>query len=508
MRPAESAAPALPASNATSLLVRFKDGSAEQSIAALNGAHGTKQRKEIAGLHLRELQLPPGASAQKVAAAYRRSSLVAFAEPNELVTPGVIPNDPSYGSAWHLTKLEAAAAWDTSRATNVLTAVCDSGFEATHPDHEPVLRADLGWNTASDNGDWSPVMNHGTLVSGALAAATNNGAGVAGIAWGASIIPVRISNLADGSAYVSDAVECIQYAADRGARVINLSYRMAHSSAIDAAAAYARQRGALTFVAAGNDGAAQAWTDFPNFVSVAATTSMDVRASYSNTGAYVDIAAPGSNIQTTRTGGTYGPASGTSLASPVAAGVAALVFGANPGLSPSQVEAILRQSADDLGSAGEDNEYGAGRVNARRAVQLAGGGPAPTPGPTSSPSPTATPSPSVTTTPPPTATPTSTPTPGPGPRTESFAGKLGGKSPNSKSHPFSTASSGSVVVTLIWGGKAKLEYTVFDASGASILSASANGGTATASTLPPGAYRIEVRATSGQASYTANVTHH
>ena len=132
MKPAESAPP-FAASSATSLIVKFNVGANENAIAALNAAHGTEQIDAIPALGLRVLRLPPGAAAATVAEAYARNPLVEFAEPNELVAPEAIPNDPNYGSAWHLAKIEAPAAWDMAKANGVLVGVCDTGVEGSHP---------------------------------------------------------------------------------------------------------------------------------------------------------------------------------------------------------------------------------------------------------------------------------------------------------------------------------------------------------------------------------------
>ena len=364
------------------IIVAFETSADEAAVAALIAANASSEVEAIPALGMKVLRVPPGQDAAGVAARFARNPLVRFAEPNDLVYHEVIPDDPYYGQAWHLPKIEAPAAWDGPKANGVLIAICDTGVYGGHPDLAPILRGELGWNAASNTSDWSPIAGHGTLVAGAAAAATNNSTGVSGVAWGAQVIPVRITNSTDGTAYVSDAVKCIQGSADRGARVINLSYRMASYSSIDTAAAYARNRGAVTLVAAGNDGIDPGWPDWPNFLAVAATSDSDTRMSWSNYGTYIDIAAPGNNIRTTTVSGGYIGAAGTSLASPVAAGVVALIFGANPGLSAGDAEAILRQSADDLGDAGDDATFGSGRVNARKAVELAlGGSSAPPPPP-------------------------------------------------------------------------------------------------------------------------------
>lgn len=376
--PPAPAAAAPAASGSDRIIVRFHSHASEQAIAALNASQAVEQVEALPALGLRVLRVPQGRAAAQVLAAYANHPLVEFAEPDALIAPEAVPNDTYYGNAWHLPVIQAAQAWDSARATGVLIAVCDTGVEASHPDLSPILRGDLGWNTVSNSSDWSPIASHGTAVAGVAAAVTNNGIGVSGIAWGAQVIPVRISNLTDGSAYISDAAECIQYAADRGARVINLSYRMASYAAIDSAAAYAESRGAVTTVSAGNDAIDPGWPDFPTFLAVSATTSSDTLASFSNYGTYVDVAAPGSSLWTTRVGATYGGFSGTSAAAPAAAGVLALIFGANPSLTAAQAKSILLNSADDLGAVGEDPQYGAGRVNAARAVLAAlGGAPAP-----------------------------------------------------------------------------------------------------------------------------------
>ena len=200
-----------PSNSTGTILVKFKSNASEQAVAALNASNAVNQVDAIPALGIRVLRVPAGKSAATVVAAYAKHPLVQFAEVNALVKPEAIPNDPSYGSQWHLAKIQAPTAWDSAKATGVLVTVCDTGVEGTHPDLQPVLRADLGWNAVDGSTNWQPIASHGTMVSGSIAAATNNTTGVAGVAWGANIIAVRISNTTDCSAYVSDAVKCIQY---------------------------------------------------------------------------------------------------------------------------------------------------------------------------------------------------------------------------------------------------------------------------------------------------------
>lgn len=404
------------------ILVKFKSNASQSAVNALNASNAVNQVDEIPALGLKVLKVPSGKSTQAMTAIYSRHPLVQFAEPNSLVQPVAIPDDPYYGSAWHLPKIQAPSAWDQSNAANVLIAVCDTGIAAV-PDLAPILRGDLGWNAVDGTANWSPIAGHGTLVAGAAAAATDNGVGVAGVAWGAQVIPIRISNIADGSAYVSDAAKCITYAADKGARAINLSYRMAGYAALDTAGKYAQGKGAVTVVAGGNDGIDPGWSSYSGFLSVSGLTNLDDKASWSNFGSFIDIAAPGVSIMTTKQDGTYGTASGTSLAAPLVTGTLGLLFSAKPSLTAAQAQSALLGNADDCGVAGVDPVCGYGRVNAARAVAAVLDGasgsptptsvpPTPTPSPASTPSPTATGTAmaSSTATKTPTRTPTSTPT--------------------------------------------------------------------------------------------------
>jgi len=184
---------------------------------------------------------------------------------------------------------------------------------------------------------------------------------------------MRITDRTDGYAYFSDMAECVTWAADHGARVANISFGgVPGSSTVASAASYMQSKtSGVVVVAAGNDGADKGYANSPYLFTAAATTSADARASYSNFGAYVDIAAPGSGIYTTNRSGGYSSVSGTSFASPDAAAVAALVMSANPGLTATDVTSILTNTAKDLGTAGWDAYYGFGRVDAAAAAAMA-----------------------------------------------------------------------------------------------------------------------------------------
>jgi subtilisin family serine protease len=250
-------------------------------------------------------------------------------------------------------------------------------------------------------------------------AASNNGQGIASVCWNCNIMPVRIAFLNNGEAwaYWSTIASGIQWAADHGAKVQNVSYAGYVSSTIQSAATYAKGKGSMVFMSAGNDNTDPGVAMYNDIQVVAATDQGDVRASFSDYGSLVTFSAPGNYIYTTMMGGGYGSWQGTSFAAPIAAGVAGLVMSANPKLSVDQVRSVMINSVDDLGDAGWDPYFGYGKVNAARAVALAmsmnsvSPSPSPSPTVTATPTPTPTPSPSPTVTPSPSPTATVAPAP-------------------------------------------------------------------------------------------------
>lgn len=390
------------------ILVKFKSTVSASKKEEIFTKHNTKLKSTIRGAKVEALSVPSGTTPEAFVKKLKNeeSANIVFAEPDNLITPEVIPNDPYYAFQWHLPKILAPSAWDRTKATGVTVAICDTGVDGSHADLAGTLLTSLGFNTVDNSTNWSPVHWHGTSVAGTAAAITNEAYGAAGVGWGAMIIPVRISNFADGSAYVSDAAECIAYGADNGASIVNISYLMAGYSTIDSAAAYAESKNAVTVVAAGNNAVDPGWTDFPTFLSVSATDQNDALASFSNYGTYVDIAAPGVSILAPYPGG-WAYVSGTSFSAPIVTGALALIYAAQPNLGAAEAKTILLQSADDLGTPGEDAQYGAGRINVMNAIDEILGA-IPTSTPTAWHISTATP----TRTPTPTQMPV-TPTPGP-----------------------------------------------------------------------------------------------
>ena len=352
------------------ILVMPRAGLPEKELAKILGEHGGKGRK-IGQSDLYIVDLPGNASEKAVAARLAHHPAFKFAEIDQEVEPALIPNDPYYGSAWHLPKIGAPSAWDNSLGSGVIIAILDSGVDSTHPD----LATELvpGWNFYENNSNTSDVYGHGTKVAGAAAAAGNNALGVASVAARAKIMPIRVSG-SNGYATWSAISQGLIYAADRGVRVANASFLgLTDSSSTRSAAQYMKNKGGLVVVSGGNTGVQQNYAATTSMIPVSATDGNDARTSWSSYGNYIALAAPGAGIWSTTKGGGYGAVSGTSFSSPVTAGVVALMMAAKPTLSNTQIESLLYSTAVDLGTPGRDPYYGYGRVNAARAVQAAAG---------------------------------------------------------------------------------------------------------------------------------------
>jgi thermitase len=353
------------------VLVKFRKGTSGDSVDGVMRMTGLRSSAVISNIGVHLMNIPETGRDEDYVQILRGSPDVEFAELDKIVSPSeIIPNDALYGEEWHLTKISAPAAWSSSTgSSSVIIAILDTGVDATHEDLADKIVP--GWNIYSNNSNTSDVYGHGTKVAGVAAASSNNVNGVASVAWGCKIMPIRISD-ASGNATYSSMASGLTWAADHGAKVANISYIASTSSAVKSAAQYFQSKGGVVVSSAGNYTTFDPSADNPYILTVSATDQWDVVSYFSNTGNNVDLAAP-EGADTTQMGGGYTYAGGTSIASPIVAGVAALVLSANPGLTGAQAQDIVKSSADDLGPSGWDPSYGWGRVNADKAVRAATG---------------------------------------------------------------------------------------------------------------------------------------
>lgn len=360
--------------------------------AARLAAAGLQPLRELP-LGLSVVGVMAGASEVATAAQLEGSGLAAWAEPNYIFTPDFTPDDPYYSNQQpYLNRLEAAAAWDIQQGTaSVVVAVLDTGVDITHEDLQGVIWTNAGempgngidddgngfvddvhgWDFAADENTLTDDYGHGTHVAGIIGATLSNGKGIAGLAGGVTLMPVDVFSFGIGT--YEDLIRAIVYATDNGANVINMSLgASSYSRGEEMAVNYATAHGVVVAAAAGNRGrdAYHYPAAHENAIAVTSTTSSDTISSFSNRGTWVDVAAPGSSIWSLAPGSaSYVTKSGTSMATPHVAALAALLLSRDPTLTPQQVRQRIESTADDLGATGFDIQFGHGRINARRALE-------------------------------------------------------------------------------------------------------------------------------------------
>lgn len=396
------------------IIVKFREQTPEIRRAMLLSKISAKRLALLRIPHTISFETSPGKELSTLQSLQVNPD-VEYAEPDFIADKLLIPNDPQFANQWGLAKISAEFAWNTQQGSgSVDIAILDSGIELSHPDISQNVAQRVNFTTSGIQ----DVDGHGTHVAGIAGAVTNNALGVSGVMINSRLLSVKV--LADnGSGYYSWIINGITWAADNGAEVINLSLGGSSSSlALQDAVNYAWNKGAIIVAAAGNSGNTRALYPayYSQVIAVGATTASDVKASYSNYGSWVDVAAPGSSILSTYHGG-YAYLTGTSMATPFVSGVAALIKSQHPQWSNAAIRNKLEASTDTISGTGTYWQYG--RVNACRAVDCTTIAPTPTPTtfntPTPIPSTTPTPTPIQTPTPTQTLiiTPTSTPTPTP-----------------------------------------------------------------------------------------------
>ncbi|MBN1455867.1 MAG: S8 family serine peptidase [Methanomicrobia archaeon] len=364
------------------------------------------------------LTFPQDADILSIITEYQKDRNVEYAEPNYIRKASAIPNDPVYPGQWAHQLMWSEQAWNITRGNNdVVIAIIDTGVDWNHPDlaaniwtnqgELPVNGIDddgngfiddiRGWDfvdtddLSCDDVDCSDRDNdpmdfdgHGTHCAGIAGAVTDNGIGVAGMAWNCSIMTVRAGYRAGTTAYLEDLdiAAAIVYATDNGADVISMSfYAPAVSNVLQDAITYATANGleyelgdastnGIVFVAAaGNDNSDSITypAGYDDVIAVAATNQSDGKTDFTSYGSWVDVAAPGFDILSTYFDDAYEVLCGTSMSTPYVAGLAGLILSKNPSFTPDEVTSILHSTTDPVTA----SEYiGIGRINAYKALQI------------------------------------------------------------------------------------------------------------------------------------------
>ncbi len=398
------------------ILVKFLPGTSGAVIDAVNGRHGTAVISTSRFAGFKRLRIPPGKTVPEMVEIYKRNPNVEYAEPNFIATTMVEFNDPGYYLQWHLDNpgtggIHMESAWDIAGGgdESVIVAVIDTGvayeyyrefvdnpgrgqdYWITYQEAPDLAETHFvaGYDFVNDDTHPNDDEGHGTHVTGTIAQSTDNGIGVAGIAFNTAIMPIKVLDR-NGSGTYGNIADGIYFAANHGARVINMSLGGSSGSiTLEAALAYAYNKDVTIVCASGNDGSAET-VSYPAAydaycIAVGATRYDEAVAYYSNGGPSLDLTAPGGDINVDQNGDGFGDGvlqqtfganptdfgyyfyQGTSMATPHVSGVAALLI-AQGVATPDAVREALQATAEDHGATGLDPQYGWGIINAYKAL--------------------------------------------------------------------------------------------------------------------------------------------
>jgi thermitase len=376
------------------VLVKFKPGVASAVQAQLLG--GAPVVGTVAKLGVKVVK---AAAPSTLVASLNRSALVQYAELDRTLRKLATPNDPQFGTLYGLNNtgqsggtadadIDAPEGWNAPALASFPASggakigIVDTGIRASHEDlagktvncagtAAGVLGL-FGDPAASESRGCADDNGHGSHVAGTAASIANNARGVAGVSFNSPLGICKALHGAAGTGSTAGVANCIIYLADRSAKVISMSLGGGASTTLQNAVAYAAGKDVVLVAAAGNDG--NSTLNYPaayaQVISVAATDRNDNRASFSNANADVEIAAPGVDILSSwnSSDSAYNTISGTSMATPHVAGVAAVIRTLNSALNAAAVRTKLDGAVDDKGAAGRDPQYGFGRVNLQKAV--------------------------------------------------------------------------------------------------------------------------------------------
>jgi thermitase len=397
---------AAPAKASDRVLVGFEDGVSKARQERVLGSAGGRLAQRFGAVRRGRLAVVrprSGTAADTLRRRLAKDPAVAYAEPDHVQRVATTPNDPYYGFDYAVVDgpedhdIDAPGAWST-RTSCAKVAILDTGIDTDHPDLAAnVHKSDdkpgngkdddkngyvddtYGYDAIAGKGSGEDDNGHGTHVAGIVAARGNNASGTAGACWSAKLGAIKFMN-AKGKGSTSDAIEGIEYAVKAGYKIVNCSFgSSAKSSALHDAVDYAQEKNVLLVVAAGNDGedideapVYPASYGDSNILAVAASTADDTLASFSNYGAEsVDVAAPGDGILSTYLGGGYKVLSGTSMAAPYAAGVAALLRKQEPDATYGDLRYAVRHKVDQPPGVKDKVKYD-GRLNAAKALAAIG----------------------------------------------------------------------------------------------------------------------------------------
>ena len=372
------------------LLIKFRAGVSAQSADTVHRDLKVTGWKRGYNNNYQIVSFEPDRESEMIEA-YARRPEVAYAEPNYYAAVCAVPNDAYFPLQWNFFQINLPDAWDISTGEGVVVAVVDTGINPFGRDGFGARSDDrllLGYNAIAGVRGGIDYNQHGTHVAGTIGQETDNGTGVAGIAYNARLLPVKSLSFMGGGLY-SWIINGIRWATDNGADVINLSLGSgSYSRLLEDAVDYAYEKGVTVIAAAGNDGTDNVLypAALEHCIAVGAVRYDQQLTSYSNYGDEIDLVAPGGDLDVDQNNDGYDDcilqetfcgfgigcgywfSSGTSMATPHVAGVAALVKSIHPEYGPDEIRQVLQDTAQDLGAPGWDERYGHGLVDAYAAV--------------------------------------------------------------------------------------------------------------------------------------------
>jgi thermitase len=368
------------------VIVKYAPGSSNRARGVAGRLGGVQDvLGRVTGIGAQVVQV--AGDAKSAAAALNRSRAVLYAEPDYTLHASAVPNDPLYSQYYGLSLMHAPTGWDEAglgsfpTGNGVKVGIVDTGVDQNHEDlaGQTVNCAGvnsfdvpgLGEDPTVVDGKCADDNDHGTHVSGTVDAIANNGKGAAGVAFNSKLSECKALS-SSGSGSTAGIANCIVWASQQGDRVISMSLGGPASTTLEQAVqtAWNNGNGAVIVAAAGNDGNSTVSypAGYPEVVSVAAVDSSDAHASFSNVNGDVEVSAAGVDVLSAKRGGGYERLSGTSMATPNAAGVAALIAYHNPTWTAAQIRSKLDSAVDDLGAAGRDPTFGFGQVDLAKAL--------------------------------------------------------------------------------------------------------------------------------------------
>jgi subtilisin family serine protease len=335
------------------VLVKLRPGVSAVAVRRALAGAGARRERRLGDLHVVVVRVPKR-TAKALVARLRRTRVVRYAEQNRVVlritgmnAVQAVPTDPLWGQQWGPAQIDAPVAWAVTKgAPSIVVATEDTGVDFGQPDLAGALVP--GYDFVNNDADPADDQGHGTAVAGVIAARADNGLGGSGLCPRCSIMPVKVA-AADGTATELNVANGITWAADHGARVINISLGGTYGATVADAVRYATAKGALVVAAAGNNGSASPFypAAYPGALSVAGTQQDGTLYPWSNYGGWVAVAAPGCE-QTTGLGAAYWTFCGTSASTPVVSGLAALAMSFAPTATADAIRQAITSSAQRL----------------------------------------------------------------------------------------------------------------------------------------------------------------